>query len=162
MNSKTETFCHCVQENVRYKVVTGLHFSPTDFDSNVISKRTDFCSVCVCVCVCVCFVIFTYSYFMRYALYSGEGGYTLTQSVRHWSRLRYFYCYLSLILPFGPHCDPGLSSASNRNDYHGYFLKGTGGRCVGLTTLPFPCADWKFGDPEPPGAVRACPGTAVP
>jgi hypothetical protein len=33
---------------------------------------------------------------------------------------------------------------------------------VGLVTLPFPCADWKFGEPQTPGAARACPGTAVP
>jgi len=40
-----------------------------------------------------------------------------------------------------PHYDPGVDSASNRNEYQQYFLGGKGGRCVGLTTLPPSCAD---------------------
>jgi hypothetical protein len=40
------------------------------------------------------------------------------------------------------HYDPGVDSASNRNEYQEYFLGGgKGGRCVGLTTLPPSCAD---------------------
>jgi hypothetical protein len=49
--------------------------------------------------------------------------------------------------------------ASNRNEYHEYFLGGKDGRRVGLTTLPPSCADclenWKS---QPPGTLRACPG----
>jgi len=33
--------------------------------------------------------------------------------------------------------------ASNRNGYQEYFLGIKGGQCVGLTTLPSSCADWK-------------------
>jgi hypothetical protein len=33
-----------------------------------------------------------------------------------------------------------VDSTSIRIDYHGYLLGGKGGRCVGLTTLPSPCA----------------------
>jgi len=32
-------------------------------------------------------------------------------------------------------------SASNRSEYHEYFLVGKRGRCLGLTTLPTSCAD---------------------
>jgi hypothetical protein len=32
---------------------------------------------------------------------------------------------------------------------------GRGGRCVVLTVLAPSCADWKFWEPEPPGALRA-------
>ena len=40
---------------------------------------------------------------------------------------------------FRSHYGPGVDSASNRNEYQEYFLGGKGGRCVGLTTLPFSC-----------------------
>jgi len=33
-------------------------------------------------------------------------------------------------------------TASNRNEYQDYLLKGKGGQCVGLTTLPLSCADF--------------------
>jgi hypothetical protein len=34
-----------------------------------------------------------------------------------------------------------------------------GGRCVGLTTLPLPCADcFEIWEPQPPGNLRACSG----
>jgi len=53
----------------------------------------------------------------------------------------------------------GVDSASNRNEYHEYFLGGKGGQCIGLTTLPPSCADcleiWQF---QPLGTLRACPG----
>jgi hypothetical protein len=53
---------------------------------------------------------------------------------------------------------PGVDSASNRNEYQEYFLEGKGGRCVGLTTLPPSCADYlEIWQPQPPGAIRACP-----
>jgi len=45
----------------------------------------------------------------------------------------------------------GVDSASNRNEYHEYFLGGKGGRCVGLTTLLTSCADWlKIWEPQTP------------
>jgi len=50
-----------------------------------------------------------------------------------------------------------VDSASNRNEYQEYFLGGKGGRCVGLTTFPPPCADcleiW-----EPQGLSRPVMG----
>jgi len=59
----------------------------------------------------------------------------------------------------GPHCGPGVDSASNRNEYQEYFLGGKGGRRVGLTTLPPSCADChEIWEPQPPGTLRACPG----
>ena len=57
-----------------------------------------------------------------------------------------------------PHYGPGVDSASN-NEYQEYFLRGKGGRCVGLTTLPPSFADcldiWKL---HLPGTLRACAG----
>jgi hypothetical protein len=40
-----------------------------------------------------------------------------------------------------PLYDPGVDSASNKNEYQEYFLGCKGGRCVGLTTLSYSCAD---------------------
>ena len=41
----------------------------------------------------------------------------------------------------------------------GIFPGGKSGRCVGLTTLPPSCADClEIWEPQPPGALRACPG----
>jgi len=42
---------------------------------------------------------------------------------------------------FRPHYGPGVDSASNRNEYHKYFLGVKSGRCVGLTTLPLSCPE---------------------
>ena len=67
-------------------------------------------------------------------------------------------CYwnFSLTLSFQPHYGPGVDSASNRNEYQEYFLGGTGGWCVGLTTLPPSCADsLEIWEPQPPGTLRA-------
>jgi len=45
------------------------------------------------------------------------------------------------------------------NEYQEYFLRGKGGRCVGLTTFPTSCADFlEIWEPHPPGTLRACPG----
>jgi hypothetical protein len=58
-----------------------------------------------------------------------------------------------------PHYDPGVDSASNRNEYQEYFLGGKGGQCIRLTTLPPACADClEIWEPQPPGTLRACPG----
>ena len=60
--------------------------------------------------------------------------------------------------PSGPHCGPGVDSASNRNEYQEFFLGGKGGRCVGLTTLPLSCADClEIWEPQTPGTLWACP-----
>jgi len=48
-----------------------------------------------------------------------------------------------------------LTEMSTRNVSPG----GKDGRCVGLTTLPHSCEDClDIWEPEPPGALRACPG----
>ena len=58
---------------------------------------------------------------------------------------------------FRPHYDPGIDSASNRNEYQEYFLGDKGGRCVGLTTLPLSCADClEIWEPQPLGTLCAC------
>jgi hypothetical protein len=54
---------------------------------------------------------------------------------------------------------PGIDSASNRNEYQGYFLGGKGGRCVGLTIVPPSCADClEIWEPRLPGILRARSG----
>ena len=67
------------------------------------------------------------------------------------------------IKSFRSHCGPGVDSASNRNEYQGYFLWGKGGRCVRLTTLPPSCAvvtkSGNLNFLEPSGPLRACNGT---
>jgi hypothetical protein len=59
-----------------------------------------------------------------------------------------------------------VDSSSNRNEYQVYFLRGKGGRCVRLTTLPPPCTVvMKSGNLnflEPSGPLQACNGTALP
>jgi len=53
---------------------------------------------------------------------------------------------------------PGVDSASNRNEYQDYFLRGKGGRCVGLT-LPLSGADClEIWEPQHPGTLWASPG----
>jgi hypothetical protein len=47
-----------------------------------------------------------------------------------------------------------LTEMSTRNIY----LRGKGGRCVGLTTLPPSFAEFEIWEPQPPGTLRACPG----
>ena len=65
----------------------------------------------------------------------------------------------SLTQSYRPHYGPGVDSASNRNEYQEYFLRGKGGRYVRLTTLPPSCADCpEIWEPQPPGTLRACPG----
>jgi len=60
---------------------------------------------------------------------------------------------------FRPHYGSEVDSASNINEYQEYFLKGKGGRWVGLTILPSSRTDrletWIC---QPPGTVRDCPG----
>ena len=57
-------------------------------------------------------------------------------------------------------------TASNSNENQEYFLGGKGGRCVGLTTLPFSWADClEIWEPQYSGTLRsvqACRGIALP
>jgi len=54
---------------------------------------------------------------------------------------------------------PWFDSASNIHNYQEYFLGGIGGRCIGLTTLPPPCAYFlEIWEPQTPEALRARPG----
>jgi len=56
----------------------------------------------------------------------------------------------------------GVDSASNRNEYHEYFLRRKGGRYVGLTNLPPSCADCvAIWEPQPTGTLRASPGLGL-
>ena len=59
-----------------------------------------------------------------------------------------------------------VDSASNRNEYQGYFLVDKSGRCVELTTLLPSCAVvMKSGNLnflEPSGPLQACNGTDLP
>jgi len=60
---------------------------------------------------------------------------------------------------FRSHYDPGVDSASNRNEYQEYLLGGKGSWCIGLTNLSPSCADClEIWEPHLPGALRACPG----
>ena len=62
----------------------------------------------------------------------------------------------SLTSSFRPQCGPEDDSASNRKEYHEYFLGSKGGRCVGLTTLPPSCAAClEIWEPLLPGTLRA-------
>jgi len=67
------------------------------------------------------------------------------------------------VTSFRSHYGPGVESASNRNEYHVYFLGGKGGRCVRLTILPPSYAVvMKSGNLnllEPSGPLQACNGT---
>jgi len=66
---------------------------------------------------------------------------------------------LEIFIDIRPHYDPGVDSASDRNEHQEYFLGGKGGRCVGLTTLPLSCAEClEIRGSHSPGTVRVCPG----
>ena len=57
-------------------------------------------------------------------------------------------CYRQLLQPlrckpecrgfdsFWSHYGPGVDPASKIQEYHGYYLRGKGGQCLGVTTLP--------------------------
>jgi len=65
----------------------------------------------------------------------------------------------SLTSSFRPHYGPGFDSASDRNEYHEYFLEGNGGRCVGLTTLLPSYEDCpEIWENKPPGTLKVCTG----
>ena len=70
---------------------------------------------------------------------------------------RWCHWNFSLTQSFRPHSGHGVDSASNKNEYQEYFLRGKGGRCVGLTTIPLSCADClDIWEPQPPGTLRDC------
>ena len=53
---------------------------------------------------------------------------------------------------------PGFDTTSNRNKYQELLLRGKGGRCLRLTTLPPSCAGClEIWEPQPRGILRACP-----
>ena len=57
----------------------------------------------------------------------------------------------ALTLCFWPHYGPEVNSASNRNEYQAYFLGSKGSQCLGLTTLPPSCDDYRdIWEPQPP------------
>jgi len=63
------------------------------------------------------------------------------------------------IKSFRPHYDPGVDSASNRNEYQEYFLCLKGGRCVRLTTLPSSCGNClEIWEPHRLGTLWFYPG----
>jgi hypothetical protein len=77
-----------------------------------------------------------------------------------------YMCVCVCVCSFRSHYDPGVDSASNRNEYQEHFLGGKGGRCVRLTTLPPSCSIvMKSGNLnflEPSGPLQACNGTDSP
>jgi hypothetical protein len=103
------------------------------------------------VCVCVCVYIYIYIYIWGYAT-SRKDADSIPDGVSKILNL--------LIKSLGPHCGPGVDSASKRNDYQEYFLGGKSGRCVEFTNhFHTPT------EPETPGAqgpVQACNETALP
>ena len=77
------------------------------------------------------------------------------------------WCHFNFtVTSFRSHYDPGVDSASDRNEYQVYFPEGKGGRCIRLTTLPPFCAVvMKSGNLnflEPSGPLQACNGIALP
>ena len=66
---------------------------------------------------------------------------------------------------FRSHYDPGVDSASNRNEYQEHFLRVKSGRCVRLTTVPPSCAvvtkSGNLNFLEPSGLFWACNGTEI-
>jgi hypothetical protein len=68
--------------------------------------------------------------------------------------------------PSRPRYGPEVETASNRNEYPEYFLRGKCGRCLELTTLLPSCDDClEIWEPQPTGTLRpvpACNDVAVP
>jgi len=85
------------------------------------------------------------------ALLYKSGGRRLNSRLCHWN--------FSLTYPFLPQNDPGVESASNRNEYQEYFPRGKGGRCVGLKNFPPSFAYFpEIWEPPHPGNHRKIPG----
>jgi len=81
-----------------------------------------------------------------------------------WSQLVSLDFFIDIT--FRSHYVPGVDSASNRNEYQEYFLRGKGCRCVRLTNLPPPCAivtkSRNLNFLEHSGPLQACNGAALP
>jgi len=63
---------------------------------------------------------------------------------------RWVHCIFSLAYSLWPHNDPGIDSASNKDEYLEYFMGDKGGRCVGVTVAIIE----KFWQPQ--GPYRDC------
>ena len=102
--------------------------------------------------------------FLKNAYLQGARGDVLVKALHYKQGGRGFesrWCpwIFSLKSSFRPHYAPGVESTCNRSEYHEYFLRGKGGRCVGLTTLPSSCSDClDIWGPRLPETLRACPG----
>ena len=68
----------------------------------------------------------------------------------------WYHWDFSLIEPFWPYYNPGVNSASNRNEYLGYLIEGMAAGAYGWH-IHVPTVK-KFWELKPPGALRACPG----
>ena len=64
----------------------------------------------------------------------------------------------SLAKFFRPYYSSGVDSASNRNEYQKYFVRGRGARSVWLTLPPSTVDSVEIWEPQPPGTLKACPG----
>ena len=73
-----------------------------------------------------------YYYFLPFNSRDGAVGWG-TALLEGRSRVRFPMVSLQF---FRPHYDPGVHSASNRNEYQQYIFGGIGGRCLGLTLPP--------------------------
>jgi hypothetical protein len=75
-------------------------------------------------------------------------------------RVRFPRCHWNFLLihSFRTHCDPGVDSSSNRNEYQEYLLGGKDGRCVVLTLPPSWVEYLEILEGSPPGILKACPG----
>ena len=97
-----------------------------------------------------------------YLIYRGggeRGGAVGWGTALQTGRLQDRFLMLSLIQSFQSPCGPRVDSASNRNEYQKYFLRGKGGRGGRLTTLPSPCAYFlEIWELQPPRNLMACSG----
>src|SRR5215475_112494 len=71
---------------------------------------------------------------------------------------RWYHWNFSLTKSFRPQYGPGVDSASNRNEYQGYFLGGKGGQCIGLTLPPSCAVCLEIWESQTLGTLRPCPG----
>jgi hypothetical protein len=85
----------------------------------------------------------------------GLGSALQTWMPRVWFPIVSLEFFIDIILP--AHYDPGVDSASNRNEYQEYLLEGKGSQRVGPTTLP-PFEIWER---QSPGNLRAWRGNAL-
>jgi len=87
----------------------------------------------------------------------------MVEELRYRPEDREFYSRLdhwdfSLAKFFQPHYSPGVDSASNRNEYQKYFVRGKGGRSVWLRLPTSRVDSVEIWEPQPPGTLKSCPG----